>query len=113
VWRRRCSGVGYFDRRQRMKLRHPTALALVLWYLIVPPSKGSPTFLFDAQAPFSQWTIRDTFDTATECRQSARTTANLFKAMANKDGTVAVINNSKRFAMAICLETDDPRLNGQ
>ena len=48
------------------KVGHIAALALVLWYLIVPPSKGSPTFLFDAHAPFNQWTIRDTFDTATE-----------------------------------------------
>ena len=95
-----------------MKLRHAAALALELWYLMVPPSKGSPTFLFDAQAPFNQWTIRATFDTATECRQQASTTANLFKALANKDGTVAAINNSNRFAMAICLEPDDPRLKG-
>jgi hypothetical protein len=78
----------------------------------VPPSKGSPLFLFDAQSPLNQWTIRDTFDTAAECRQSARTTANLFKAFAHRDGTVAAINNSKRFAMAICIETDDPRLKG-
>jgi hypothetical protein len=93
-----------------IKLRHSAALALVLWYLIVPPSKGSPTFLFDAHAPLNQWTIRDTFDTAAECRQQARTTANLFKALADKDGTIAAINNSKRFAMAICVEADDPRL---
>ena len=96
-----------------MKFRHVATLALVLWYLIVPPSKGSPTFLFDAKAPFNQWTIRATFDTAEECRESAKTTTNLFKALADKDGTVAAINNSKRFAMAICLETDDPRLKAQ
>jgi hypothetical protein len=36
-----------------------------------------------------------------------------FQALANKDGTVAAINNSKRFAMAICLETDDLRLKGE
>jgi hypothetical protein len=95
-----------------MKLRHAAALALVLWYLMVPPSKGSPTFLFDARAPFNKWTVRDTFDTASECRQSAKTTARLFKAFAKKDGTAAAINNSKRFATAICLETDDPRLKG-
>jgi hypothetical protein len=94
-----------------MRLHHAIAsLALVGWYLIVPPSKGSPLFLFDAQAPLNQWTIRDTFDTAAECQQTARTTANLFKALANKDGTVSAINNAKRFAMAKCLETDDPRL---
>ena len=87
-----------------MKL-HAAALVLVLWYLMVPPSNGSPTFLFDAHVPLNQWTVRDTFDMATECRQQARTTASLFKAFAKKDATVAAINNSKRFAMAICLET--------
>jgi hypothetical protein len=95
-----------------VKVRPNAALALVLWYLMVPPSKGSPTFLFDAQARLDQWTVRDTFDRAAECRQQARTTTNLFKAFAKKDGTVSAINNSKRFAMAICLETDDPRLKG-
>jgi len=34
-----------------------------------------------------------------------------FQALAKKDGTVAAINNAKRFGMATCLETDDPRLN--
>jgi len=95
-----------------VKVRPIAALALGLWYLMVPPSKGSPTFLFDAQAPFNQWTVRDTFDTATECQQSAKTTAKLFEAFAQKAGTVAAGHNSKRFAMAICLETDDPRLKG-
>jgi hypothetical protein len=94
----------------RVKLRHSAALALFGWQLMVPPSKGSPLFLFDAHAPFNEWTIRATFDTAAECRQSAKTTANLFKALAHKDGTAAALNNSKRFTMAICLETDDPRL---
>jgi hypothetical protein len=55
-----------------VKVRPNAALALVFWYLIVPPSKGSPTFLFDAQAPFYQWTVRDTFDTVTECRQDRK-----------------------------------------
>jgi hypothetical protein len=95
-----------------MKLLHATAFALLVWQLIVPPSKGSPLFMFDAQAPLNQWTIRQTFDTAEECGQSAKTTAKLFRALATKDATVAAINNSKRFAMAICLETDDPRLKG-
>ncbi len=95
-----------------MSIHHAAALALALWYLIVPPSTGSPLFLFKAQAPLNQWTVRDTFDTATECQQSATTTAKLFKAFAQKDGTVSAINNSKRFAMAICLETDDPLLKG-
>jgi hypothetical protein len=74
--------------------------------------EGISYLFFDAQAPLNQWTVRDTFDTATECQQSAKTTAKLFKAFAKKDGTVSAINNSKRFAMAICLETDDPRLKG-
>jgi hypothetical protein len=95
-----------------MRLLHASALALLVWQLMVPPSKGSPLFQFDAQTPLNHWTIRATFDTAEECRQSARTTAKLFKALADKDGTVAAINNFKRFDMATCLETDDPRLKG-
>lgn len=96
-----------------MKFRQAVRFALLSWYLIVPPSKGSPLFLFDAHAPFNQWTVRATFETAAECRQQAKTTANLFKALASKDGTVAAINNAKRFGMATCLESDDLRLNDQ
>ncbi len=48
-----------------MKPRHTTALALVGWYLMMPPldERGK----VDKSAPVSQWTILQGFDTARNC----------------------------------------------
>ncbi|MDO8431151.1 MAG: hypothetical protein Q7S58_01945 [Candidatus Binatus sp.] len=52
-----------------MKQRHHAAtLALVAWYLMVPPVikvNGHPTVL--TMAPLQKWDIEDSFDTATQC----------------------------------------------
>ncbi len=51
-----------------MKPRHAAALALVGWYLMVPPIglDGMP----DAKAPLSRWTIglMGSYDTARACK---------------------------------------------
>jgi hypothetical protein len=49
-----------------MNLRHATALALMGWYLMVPPFVHyDPRELW---APVSQWKIVERFDTATACK---------------------------------------------
>ena len=49
-----------------MNLRHAAALALMVWYLIVPPTVG-PYLRLDKSAPDSRWHIIQSFDTATAC----------------------------------------------
>lgn len=49
-----------------MRFRHAAALALVGWYLIMPPTVG-PYLRLDKSAPVSQWKIVEHFDTATAC----------------------------------------------
>jgi len=59
-----------------MKFRHAAALALVGWYLMVPPQnahwqeKRQP--LYNSNAPLSEWDIDESFDTAAECQAALK-----------------------------------------
>jgi hypothetical protein len=53
-----------------MSLRHATALALVGWYLMVPPPNTDPKrpqALIDGAAPISRWVVRGEFDSERDC----------------------------------------------
>ena len=85
-----------------MKPRHAAALALVGWYLMMPPSKTpkpdvltllAPIFIADTAAPLSRWTKVDTFPTQLRCE--ARRAADL------------------RAPVEQCVPDDDPRLKGK
>ncbi|MGO9601969.1 MAG: hypothetical protein ACLQAT_00945 [Candidatus Binataceae bacterium] len=49
-----------------MKLRHAAALALLVWYLMVPPAVW-PTQRLDFSVPIPQWIVLEGFDTGTAC----------------------------------------------
>ena len=49
-----------------MNPRHAAALALVGWYLMVPPAERGGKQL-DYHAPLSTWSIMQSFDTAQSC----------------------------------------------
>jgi len=87
-----------------MKLRHAAApaLALVGWYLMVPP-------LDNLKAPISAWEISASYDTAEQCSleqqrffdtATKQRSLNLGKLRA---GNEAILH-------AQCIATDDPRL---
>jgi len=107
-----------------VKLRHAAALALVGWYLMVPPTrccssaKGDPNYDIlcgaealegptgiitsqcgaDISASLDQWVLKGSYDTARECDAAApHVTA--------KDS----LGNS---IPGRCVATDDPRLKG-
>jgi hypothetical protein len=53
-----------------MNIRHAAALALVGWYLMVPPlcaDHDVPAYCREFHHPVGQWTIRDKFATEQEC----------------------------------------------
>jgi hypothetical protein len=50
-----------------MNVRHAAALALVGWYLLVPPSTSPYYNQHDLWAPVSQWKIVERFETAMAC----------------------------------------------
>jgi len=51
-----------------MKPRHAVALALVGWYLMVPPSKNANQI--DPSVPLPKWVVLRAFDTADACNEA-------------------------------------------
>jgi hypothetical protein len=109
-----------------MKLRHAVALALVGWYLMLPPTYGvaardykqegeeHPILKFGNKyigirddAPIDQWEIDSSYDTASECQtvsyrvrsQTPPKDLNSFEGL-----------QRMRHTFGKCIATDDPRL---
>jgi hypothetical protein len=81
-----------------MKLRHAAALALVGWYLMVPPIRDGKVI----DVPVSQWEHLDSFDSARECRVAGYKYQDRQKA------------EKKPYPGAWeCIASDDPRLKGK
>jgi len=112
-----------------MNPRHAAALALVGWYLMVPPFKPNsmpqPSFtlpslearVLNIDAPLSKWEIYVASDSADECEADKTETVKLLnqKTITGKDGAVTE-RGSKVILLAIqlrhaqCIASDDPRL---
>ena len=95
-----------------MKTNHIVGLALVAWYLMVPPLVDAP-YKVDTEAPMTSWKVYQTFNTGEECKKS------LSSAQANyKHTATAPIGTIKRgtraFALqmvfAQCVKSTDPGL---
>ena len=114
-----------------VNIRHATALALVGWYLMVPPLKNG-AIIPDNVAPISEWLTVGHADTSLSCEQLRIFFRNeaekKWRAELAKDGTTAIPEKDKaikekvdqRFlkilrktapvTYAKCVSTDDPRL---
>jgi hypothetical protein len=84
-----------------MKIRHAAVLALVGWYLMMPPQTrfwwiGQQRY--DDSASLSRWTIEQSFDKAEAC-QAARVASEQ-----RYGDTAAGMDHS------VCVATGDPRL---
>ena len=116
-----------------MKPRHAAALALVGWYLMLPPPAlnhlGDQRFLPDAEAgaPLWRWTIVGSYDTAAACMTELdrRTAAGnrFLNAVRYHEYTSGELLKSPRLSTQLtdtyaafrnknsaCIATDDPRL---
>jgi hypothetical protein len=94
---------------------HAAALALVGWYLMVPPV-SSPGKLNET-APLSKWSQDSAYDTAANCEQYRMTmalTSGQFAAVFSKDERASATAkfNEDRFLDGHCVATEDPRLKG-
>jgi hypothetical protein len=78
-----------------MKRRHAAMIALMGWYLMLPPLAGSRQRLIFA--PLSQWKTIDKFDSKARCEDIRR------QLIARMPGTA--IDTSR------CISEDDPGLN--
>jgi len=84
-----------------MKFRHAAALALVGWYLMVPPQTRTWWIgpeRYDDDASLSRWTIERSFDKAEACEAARLAT--------QEQAADAAI----RMGHAACVASDDPRL---
>jgi len=92
-----------------MNPRHAAALALVGWYLMVPPIVGDHA---DKSAPLSRWEMTPgSYDAAVDCRKGLRDSVR-DAARDLKDPRIdrTKRNNALQFLDAVCVATDDPRL---
>jgi hypothetical protein len=104
-----------------MSLRHTAALALVGWYLMVPPAQNDNDVQYNA--PLAQWTIEHVFDSAVECdamRYRWRSRAKRIwaavidpkKELSAADGRLSIAQG-RQLEACECVATDDPRLKGK
>jgi hypothetical protein len=101
-----------------MKPRHAAALAIVGWYLLMPPitMEGDKANV-DGSVPLSQWDRGDrVYDTESACeemRAKLSAIAESHKNWIGRSGSVAAAND--RYVLLTnqrCIATDDPRLKG-
>ncbi len=84
-----------------MNPRHAAAaLALVGWYLMMPPVLKNGER--DYRAPLSQWDLQWSYDSAAQCQKASL----LRYALRQENGKVV----SGYIWSAKCIATDDPRL---
>jgi hypothetical protein len=102
-----------------MKARHAAALAIVAWYLMIPPI-GIDNKV-DVRAPLSQWRKGVKFDLEKECDDSLKDaiqnpmTPDEYKAAAaaTRKARMHPLSKSemtKRTEESKCVAEDDPRL---
>ena len=92
-----------------MKPRHAAAFALVVWWLIIPPTRGGPPEIL-YHAPVSKWFFAEDYNTKADCedrlKEIAETTQDDLDQCSNGECAVTV----GRFASGRCIASDDPRL---
>jgi len=102
-----------------MNLRHAAALALVAWYLMVPPQvyyePSSSRVLIPP--PFDRtWRVKATFNSANDC-EVAREKHETDFALAVKSAIPKRHEADPKLSSpddgALCMATDDPRLKGK
>jgi hypothetical protein len=104
-----------------MNGRHAAALALLGWYLMLPPIQGSREsgYRVDDGAPFSQWQLESGLEMAAECNAGLSRFLDWHKREAPPKGadvphtgtfTSMDVAVWFRVPLARCIETDDPGL---
>jgi len=85
-----------------MNLSHTATLALVGWYLMIPPRTGHDQQTFDDHAPLASWFVFSAYDAAHECEGAKFLNHEGHKQ--SGDPMKAAMDSAQ------CIATDDPRL---
>jgi hypothetical protein len=107
-----------------MRLRRPAAIALVGWYLMMPPvfsPMGEHHRSFnDLSAPLNKWDVLAKFDSQDQCKKEKQRLRDEAPARLNfahqhpeqdPDGNILAV--SQAWQLADCVATDDPRLKAK
>jgi lipocalin len=103
------------------KSRHLAALALLAWYLMMPPDSPKIPHAVDAEVPLARWIVITSFDTEENCEKALADVQN------NETDPVALDKTGKlkrldkhdaalgkaRAINAACVASDDIRLKGR
>jgi hypothetical protein len=96
-------------------LRHAAALALVGWYLMVPPRDARRDRVVpDSGAPLSNWFWAGSFDSVDACqRNQEKEIAKVQKLELAQFAARRSRSVKMDFWEARCIASDDPRLKGK
>ena len=103
------------------KIRHVAALALVGWYLMMPPDSAKIPHNVDAEAALSRWIVVATFDADDDCEKALAGVQKTEQDPIELDKTGKLARFQKhdaglgkaRAVNAACVESDDFRLKGK
>jgi len=104
-----------------MNALHAVALALVGWFLLIPPvfsaMGGHPRAFNDLNASLNRWDIRASFESETSClkeKQRIRNEAPLRLRFAHEhpdqDRNGNIVAVAEAWQRSECVASDDPRL---
>lgn len=95
-----------------MKPSHAAVLAVVGWYLMIPPAleEHSNHRIYTKAAPLSEWETAASFDTAKECKEALQELVKPLWSAINKKQHLSL--DDMRPLYAKCFASDDPRLKG-
>lgn len=92
-----------------MKPRHAVALALVGWYLMVPPTKDANQI--DPSVPLPKWVVLRAFDTADACNEAQDQLRYRVSRLNLRVPVASAASEAAEFSQ--CIASDDPRLKGK
>ena len=90
-----------------MKLRHAAALALVGWYLMLPPTHGGYSHFY-VDEPLNKWCRGEYSETLDECKEQQRQRIQEFVAAGQKESKR--LKDAAYYTKGQCIAEDDPRL---
>ena len=118
------SFMGFALQKASMRPRHAAALALVGWYLMLPPIDVT-TRAFLTDRPLSQWHVSKGFDSAKECEafladekeMLSHPTVDVGERTLDLDLYIGRLGSTRErmlrgLGYSQCIDTDDSRLKG-
>ena len=91
-------------------VRHAAAVALVGWYLLVPPYKADKHSL-DVDASLPKWENFGSYDKAKECTDDRASQINFWYDEGKNSQYAA--RTLELLRHSVCMATDDPRLRAK